>query len=533
MKSEQWLLKLEEQLDLERLMEGCCRAVLDLAGADRCSIMVLDSDTDQLVVRWAHGSRVKSRGSNLKFRVGEGLCGWVARSQKAYCSLDATKETRFLPQKPVGRHFKQVKTLCCLPLVWQGRTVGVLNLSSFSSSQKFLWVRRPSSKQFLERLARVIAQAALLRDAQAVTDRLRQQAKATSETIAQVSHEVRTPLALMLEASQQLLDGLAGPLNPKHEQRVQMIKSQANRMLRLVTELLDISRIEAGRLALQREEMDLVETIHDVQSRYQPLVSPRALKLEIAESAPHIYGDRSRLTQVVENLLTNAVKFTPPQGTITVGLKAHGRMVELSVSDTGVGISSKDQKRLFQRFTQLKVPVNLGARGIGLGLTIVKEVAHLHEGSVRVQSRPGQGTTFTVQLPVYTPSLALSQEFRVMREQAAREGQTLALQLLRPKEPSVSIEKIREILGKQLSRGDRILVYPAGGWVILSVLDAAGLPAMRKRMEEALAGFLGGAISDRLAWGWALVPKEETTLPGVLNLAQRRCEGLHPEHARV
>lgn len=530
--AEQWLSRLEEQLNLEQLMENCCQALLELSGADRCSIMVLDSDTDQLTVRWAQGSRVKPKGGSLKFRMGEGLCGWVARSQKAYCSLDATREPRFVPQKTRARKFRQVKTLCCLPLVAQGRTVGVVNLSSFSSAQKFPWIRQVKARRFLDRLAQVIAHATLLREAQVVTDRLRQQAKTTSETVAQVSHEVRTPLALMMEAAQQLLDGFGGPLTEEHQMRVQMIKSQADRMLRLVTELLDISRIEAGRLALQREELSLADVIQDVRSRYQPLVSPRTLKIE-TDSVPTIYGDRTRLTQVVENLLTNAVKFTPPNGSITVRLKTRGRSAELAVEDTGVGISSKDQKRLFQKFIQLKVPASLGARGTGLGLTIVKEVVHLHEGSVHVSSEQGQGTTFTVQLPLYTPSLALAQEFRVMREQAAREGRALAVQLLRAKPGAkVPFQKVRELLAKQVARDDRILEYPGGGLAVFSVLDASGLPAMRRRLEENLSrhpdGFLG-----RIGWGWALVPKEETTLPGVLNLAERRCEGTQAERAKT
>lgn len=523
-RSEQWLQKLEQQLELESLMEGCCKALLELSEADRCSIMVLDNDTDQLVVRWAQGSRVKFKGSGLRFRMGEGLCGWVARSQKSYCSLDATREPRFVPQQGTRKGFREVKSLCCLPLVDQGRTVGVVNLSSFTSSKKFGWIRRLEARRFLSRLARVISQATMLREAQITTERLRRQAKTTSETVAQVSHEVRTPLSLIMEASQQLLDGFGGTLNAEHQHGVQIIQAQAQRMLRLVTELLDISRIEAGRLALRREEMDLSDVLRDVKSRYEPLVSPRTMKLEI-DSVPSVYGDRSRLTQVVENLVTNAVKFTPPEGSITLRLKAHGHLAILEVMDTGIGISSKDQKRLFHRFTQLKVPAGLGARGTGLGLTIVKEVVQLHEGSVRVSSHPGRGTTFVVHLPLYNPSFALSQEFRVMREQSAREGKALAVQVLRAK-PSqkVPFEKIRELLSRQVAQDDRILDHPGGGLVFLSVLDPEGLPAMRKRLKEVLHREGGESAPSGLHWGWALAPGEETTLTGILSLAQRRAQ---------
>jgi len=527
-----WLRRLEAQLDLEPLMEGCCRALLELTGADRCSIMVLDSDTEQLVVRWAHGSRVKlTKKGGLKFRMGEGLCGWVARSQKAFCSVDASREPRFMPTAPPGRKFRPVKAICCLPLVTEGRTVGVVNLSSFKPSRRFRWTQTGAAKRFLDRLARVIAQTTQLREAEAVTQRLRRQAKATSETVAQVSHEVRTPLALINEAAQQMLDGLAGTLSTDQEQLARLIKSQGDRMLKLVTELLDLSRIESGRLALAREPLDPAAVIREVQSRYALLVSPRKLVLEL-EPVPPVYGDRSRLAQVVENLITNAVKFTPSDGTITVRLKARGRCAELTVADTGIGISPKEQRRLFEKFSQLRVPASMNTRGTGLGLTIVKEVVQLHGGSVRVESAQGKGASFIVSFPVYSPSFALTEEFRVMREQAAREGQVLAVQTLQAREGKTApMDRIAGLLKQQVSRQDRILENPSGGIVILSVLEEKGLEAMRRRIQETLANPPGMPGIADLAFGWALVPREETTLPGVLALARRRACG--EEAARV
>ena len=522
-----WLNRLEAQLDLEPLMQGCCLALLELTGADRCSIMVLDSDTEQLVVRWAHGSRVKpKKGSGLKFRMGEGLCGWVARSQKAFCSVDATREPRFMPpHSPGNRKFKPVKAICCLPLVVEGRTVGVVNLSSFQPSRRFRWAQTGPAKRFLDRLARVISQTTQLREAQAVTQRLRRQAKATSETVAQVSHEVRTPLALINEAAQQMLDGLGGAITREQEQLARLIKSQADRMLKLVTELLDLSRIEAGRLPLQREALDLAEVIREVQGRYGLLVAPRKLVLEIG-SVSAVYADRSRVAQVVENLLTNAVKFTPTEGSITVQLKARGRCAELSVADTGIGIPPKEQRRLFERFSQLKVPSNLNTRGTGLGLAIVKEVVQLHGGSVRVESERGKGATFTVSLPVYSPSFALTEEFRVMREQAAREGRMLAVQLIQAKQgKQMPAEKVAQWLKLQVSREDRILQNPAGGLLLFSVLEEEGLEAMSRRIRDLMDSHPDGLSLSDLEWGSALVPGEETTLPGVLELARRRACG--------
>ncbi len=521
---ESWLKRLEAQLDLERLMMGCCRALMELSGADRISIMVLDGSTEELSVRWAQGSRVKSRGRSLKFRMGEGLCGWVARSQKPFCVMDAAKEPRFIPQpdKIRANPFRPVKTICCVPLVVEGQTVGVVNLSSFSASRRFLWFKEPTAQQFLDRMGRVIAQAVLLHEMEAASSRWRRQAKVTSETVAQVSHEVRTPLTLITEGAQQLLDGLEGSVSEKQKETLGLIKRQANRMLRLVTELLDVSRMEAGRFVLYRQPMDVAHVIQEVRAHYASLVSPRKLNLRLGE-IPLIYGDRSRLGQVVENLLTNAVKFTPAEGSITIALSTHGRSAELALSDTGIGIPKKEQTKLFQKFFQPKVPANFSYRGTGLGLAIVKEIVHLHGGTIRVNSEPGQGTTFTVSLPLYTPVFALTEEFRVLREQAAREGTSLAFQFLES-QPKGSLERpgVMNLLRQHVSREDRVLVNPEGGLILLSVTDEEGFQAMRRRLEEVLRAHPEEVRLEDMRWGWAFVPQEGSELPTVLRMAQSR-----------
>lgn len=520
---EQWLGRLEQQLDLEKLMLGCCKALAKLSRVDRCSIMVLDADADELVVRWAAGARVKTRAGAMKFRMGEGLCGWVAQSRKAHLSLDAGAEPRFIPYRQPPSRFRPVRAISCLPLVAKGRTVGVVNLSSFSAqSHSVLWFRGREGKRFLDRLAHVIWQSLLLRESEAVAARWRKQAKTASETVSHLSHEVRTPLALVSEAAEQLLEGFSGALSPEAVRRVKMIRTQAQRMLQLVTELLDLSRIEVGRLPLRRERMDPQTLIREVVGRYEELIFPRRLKLELERTEP-VYGDPSRLAQVVENLLNNAVKFTPPQGAITVGLTTRGRAAEIAVADTGIGISPREQQKLFERFSQVTVPAEAGARGTGLGLAIVKEIVNLHGGTVRVSSEKGRGATFIVSLPLYSPALALTDEFRLMREEASRQGQALAAQLVRPRAGAeVSLEKVAALLGRHVSRQDRILESPGMGLVVLSVMDPEGLPGLRHRLMELLRESPETVASDDLQWGWALVPQEESTFRGVMELLAKR-----------
>ncbi|MBI3318809.1 MAG: GAF domain-containing sensor histidine kinase [Candidatus Omnitrophica bacterium] len=519
---DRWMDRLKAQLDLEPLMEGCCQALLEMSGADRCSIMVLDTDSEELVVRWAQGARVKPYGRS-RFRVGEGICGWVARSQKPMFSFDASRELRFVPHPAANHGFQKVKAICCVPLVSEGRTVGVINLSSFKGGDRLRYcVRQRFSKKFLEQLAKVISQATLLREAEAASQRWRRLYKSTSESVAQVSHEVRTPLTLILEGVQQVLDGFGGPPTPGQRQILTMVRSQADRMLKLITNLLDLSRIEAGRMDLQRKPLDLAGLIGEVSTQYAPLLAPRRFTWK-PEPLPPVYGDRLRLGQVVENLLTNAVKYTLPSGSITLTLKARGHSAELSVADTGVGISKREQRRLFEKFFQTKIPNQLGVRGTGLGLAITKEIIQLHGGTIRVASETGRGAAFTVSIPFYHPAFALTEEFRALREHAAREGSCLGLQVLVcPEENLSSRERIQEFLQRQISRGDKVLAHPEGALLLLSVMDPHSFPVMRQRLEGALRIHLGSERAASIRWGWALIPQEETELAAALALARQR-----------
>ncbi len=521
-----WLARLEAQLDLDRLMQGCCQALMELSGADRCSIMVLDHNGEELAVRWAQGIRVALPAApqrRMTFRIGEGLCGWVARAQKPLCSFNVEQETRFVPHQQPTPGFRPVKGLCCLPLVADGRTVGVANLSTFSSKRRFCWTRRPEAQRFLDQLSQVIAQATVLREAELVSSRWSRLAKTMSETIAQVSHEVRTPLTLVTESAQQLLDGLAGPLAPPQKQLVTIVRSQARRMLTFANELLDLSKIEAGRLAMARAPLDLAELLREVAGHYEPLVAPRRLLIQ-CPTAPPVYGDRARLTQVVENLLTNAVKYTPPTGKITLAIRPQARHVEFRVMDTGRGIPKRDQRHLFEKFYQVKVPVQTVVRGTGLGLTIVKEIVQLHGGTIRVSSTPGHGTTFIVHLPIYDAALALAEEFRVMRDRASRDGASVGCQVFRAA-PGATVEwpKVIEVLRQQVAREDRILLHERGEVVaLLSVSDPEGFRAMRRRLEGVLAAHSELFPAGGVRWGWALVPQEATELAAALKLAERR-----------
>ncbi|MEK7338285.1 MAG: ATP-binding protein, partial [candidate division NC10 bacterium] len=232
--------------------------------------------------------------------------------------------------------------------------------------------------------------------------------KQKSRFLAAMSHEFRTPLNSIIGFSEVLQDGLAGPLAPKQARYVENIRQSGRHLLQLVNDVVDLSRVEAGRLDLLLETFALPSLLQAVREMVEPLVQGKGLTLalEVPPDLPPLHADAARVKQVLVNLLSNAIKFTPAGGRITLaathraGGEAGGRAVlEVAVSDTGVGLSPEDQARLFQEFQQGEA----GARqqeGAGLGLALSKRLVELQRGRIWVESAgPGQGACFRFTLP--------------------------------------------------------------------------------------------------------------------------------------
>ena len=227
---------------------------------------------------------------------------------------------------------------------------------------------------------------------------LRESDKAKSELISVVSHDLRTPLTSIVGYLEVIRDGEAGPLTAEQERFLAIVKRNADRLLTLANDLLFISRAEAGRIDLNFEELTLDRVAADAVENQRPdAVAHRVgLQLESSLSAP-IMADRRRLDELIANLVSNAVKFTPAGGSVAVAVTSGEGCVRLEVSDTGVGIPLDQQEHLFERF--YRSPDASGTPGAGLGLAIVKAIADAHDARITVRSRLGEGTTFRVEFP--------------------------------------------------------------------------------------------------------------------------------------
>lgn len=233
-------------------------------------------------------------------------------------------------------------------------------------------------------------------------ERLQEIDRLKSQFLSHCSHELRTPLTLIKGFVENLIQGYAGPLAEKQQVVLTRVNASVDRQTRMIADLLDLLRIEAGTIQLRWKDVDLPKLGREVVEELQLLAQSRGQHIEMVcpEQALTIVADHDRVNQIVMNLIDNAVKFTPKDGTIRVQIERAGAdSVLLSVTDSGPGIPSEAIPQLFEPFFQAHRQQEIGAKGLGLGLAIVKQLVDLHGGTIGVQSEVGQGTTFRVTLP--------------------------------------------------------------------------------------------------------------------------------------
>ena len=231
---------------------------------------------------------------------------------------------------------------------------------------------------------------------------LEQASMLKSQFLANMSHEFRTPLNAMLGYTSMLLQGVAGPVDGPVRRQLSRIESNGRHLLTIINEILDISRIEAGRMPLQISRFNVPELINEVRAELEPIILRSKLKvtINIARDLRPIMTDRQKVKQILLNLLSNALKFTH-QGTVTISARRRprDRWVELVVADTGIGIAPADQERIFEDFRQLDNSPTRAYGGTGLGLSICRRLAQMLDGSIELESQMGVGSRFTLTLP--------------------------------------------------------------------------------------------------------------------------------------
>lgn len=226
--------------------------------------------------------------------------------------------------------------------------------------------------------------------------------KIKANFLSMVSHQLKSPLSSTLLQTSILLDGIVGELNDKQMDLLQKVRNRIKGMVDLIHDILDVCFVEEGGYLKQIEHLDVAEILKRTVELIQPQAQDKniALHVKIEDNLPVISGNRSSVEAMFINLISNAIKYTPPGGKVNVEMGENAQNIQLEVSDTGIGVEDVDFPRIFDKFYRVKSEMTKNISGTGLGLSIVKSVVEAHRGAINVESKVGEGTTFTVLLPV-------------------------------------------------------------------------------------------------------------------------------------
>lgn len=386
----QHLLELTADLaatvDLETLLQRIVIAAQDLTESEAASLLLYDSSSDSLYFEAATGVLVEGVGQTT-VPAEHSIAGWVFKHGEPLVSGDLLSDTRFFREIDVLTKFK-TNSILCVPLRTKNETLGVIEAvnkhdGSFSDEDV----------QILQTLA---AQAAI-----AIENR---ELFKQSDLVAEIVHELRTPLA-SLTAAAHLLQRNDLPQG-QHQNLSQTILSEVRRLNDMASDFLELARLESGRARIQREPVHLGGLIGECLEVIRPQASAKQVELrtDIDLSLTPVYGDRNLLKQLLLNLLTNAIKYNRVGGWVEVGVGRLDEEVVMQVKDNGQGIAPEHQRHLFERFFRVPGQEGQEITGTGLGLAIAKRIAESHQASIEVQSKLGEGSTFSVRLPAEPPS---------------------------------------------------------------------------------------------------------------------------------
>ena len=383
---------LSARTDPHEVFDMILRSAVQLFGQGSASLYTWDEEAGML--RLAENFDPEGRvPDNAALRPGEGVVGRVFASREPLIIKDyQTWEGRTAVGQETG-----LRACIAVPLVRSGRALGALGIRSYDPAVTYSVDDAQMLSLFADQAAAALTTVeAFSRQAQAV-EQLERLNRAKSEFVSIVSHEFRTPLTGIQGFSEMMRDEQLSM--EEMREYAGDINKDVQRLNRMINEMLDLDRMESGRMTVHPERMDFNSVVNDAADRVRPNAPNHTLTLDLQSDLPEIQADRDRMTQVASNLLNNAVKYSPTGGRITLSTRAQGDQLLFDVRDEGLGIPKNALETIFERYSRVDSQATKDIQGTGLGLPIVRQIVQLHGGRVWAESELGRGSVFHVALP--------------------------------------------------------------------------------------------------------------------------------------
>jgi len=390
-------------LDLETVLTTIVSRAVQLSGLDGGVVFEYDEGTEEFVQRAATetGGALAEARRITRIRKGEGALGRTAITLEPVQVPDITVPGAHESRLREILIASGVRAVLAVPMVYEGRLLGCLGVTRNAAGEFPVEVVE-LLKTFATQSALAIQNARLFHEIEDKSRQLEAASRHKSEFLANMSHELRTPLNAVIGFSEVLLQRMFGALNDKQDEYLKDIYASGQHLLSLINDILDLSKIEAGRMELAPAPFHLPTALENAVTLVKERAARHAITLDIGVDPRlgELMGDERKVKQVLLNLLSNAVKFTPEGGRITMKASRMDGAVEVSVTDTGIGVAPEDQAAIFEEFRQVGSDETRKQEGTGLGLTLAKKFIELHGGRIWVESELGRGSTFTFTLPL-------------------------------------------------------------------------------------------------------------------------------------
>ena len=397
--------------DIDQILNLIVQKSIDAIKAEQGSILLVTKDKDKPVktfVRQDDTSRLQHN-----YHIGTNISGWVLKNKQPLIIENLSEDKRFIPTEDEK---KEIKSVLCVPIWFEGEIIGLMMLINKKNQKQFSMDDLTLFSIISVQAGQLIKNLELQRKSfqeRKESEKLQELDRLKSNFFTNISHEFKTPLTLILGPAKQILE--QSEISQLKEQ-AETIYRNGSKLRELTNQIMELSKIEAGQLKLKVTEGNLVPFIKEIVASFQSLAEVKKilLKFKPPEEKVIVYIDRDKIEKIIYNLLSNAIKFTPEGGSVNVGIRSNTNQnlsgqkgnnledegfIEISVSDTGIGIPEEDIDKIFNRFYRAVADNSIEYEGTGIGLSLTKELVELHKGRIFVESEVREGSTFKIFLP--------------------------------------------------------------------------------------------------------------------------------------